>query len=476
MQISDYFPVEYVFNLASICRSGFGADAKALRIALQQRGLRSLASASAKESRRIPRISFWIGLCQSASLLDQSLSLYPTLLMEDWLEWPYLEQMKHLLNAWVRVSPNQKIYQTRQGLLRQLKNGAELNKSHARQLLGLQALGICDGENLTELGQALLCGRNLGNYLGLKVELWHIENEHIVAPFPPNWKLIWKLEKYLEPDLPGRYPVDIPALQQAVKRGAAEDKSLFVEVLADGLGADPPDYITKRVAERQRIRLVPGFILEFSDPEDLKALRQSLAFRKKLERILSPRHVALDPWKGGQVISTLYRKGLLSEEDFLSTQQRYSAAEQKGCPLSFSDRAYLLSLILLAQKLYGGLALPPGMCDRLSSGLDDKLLAAAANRADAYFQRIAPQTGSQFEEEPPPLPAKEMVAELEKAICEETPIDILYQASGRHHPERRHLTPLLIEQRGARFYLIAYCHTRRANRTFRLDRIKWVRG
>lgn len=476
MQISDYFPVEYVFNLASICRSGFGADAKALRITLRQRGLRSLASASAKESRRIPRISFWIGLCQSASLLDKTLSPDPTILMEDWLEWPYLEQMKHLLNAWVRASPNRKIYQTRQDLLRHLKNGAELNKSHTRQLLGLQTLGLCDGETLTELGQALLCGRNPENYAGLKVELWHIENERIVAPFPPNWKLIWELEKYLEPDTSGRYPVDIPALQQAVKRGAAEDKSLFVEVMAGGLGADPPEYITKSITEQQRIRLVPGFVLEFSDPEDLKALRQSLAFRKKLDRILSPRYVALNPWKGGQVISTLYRKGLLSEEDFLSSQQAYSTAEQKDCPLSPSDRAYILSLILLLQKLYGGLSLPPGLPERLSSGLDDKLLAAAANRADAHLQRISPQASPQFEEEPPPLPAKEMVAELEKAIHQESSLDILYQASGRHCAERRHLTPLLVERRGDRFYLIAYCHTRRANRTFRLDRIKWVSG
>ena len=50
-------------------------------------------------------------------------------------------------------------------------------------------------------------------------------------------------------------------------------------------------------------------------------------------------------------------------------------------------------------------------------------------------------------------------------------LDILYRAPG-YPAEQRRITPLLIEQRGEQTYIIAYCQTRRAQRTFRLDRIE----
>jgi len=50
-------------------------------------------------------------------------------------------------------------------------------------------------------------------------------------------------------------------------------------------------------------------------------------------------------------------------------------------------------------------------------------------------------------------------------------IDVLYRAPG-YPTERRRITPLLIEQRGEHTYISAYCQTRRAQRTFRLDRIE----
>jgi predicted DNA-binding transcriptional regulator YafY len=50
-------------------------------------------------------------------------------------------------------------------------------------------------------------------------------------------------------------------------------------------------------------------------------------------------------------------------------------------------------------------------------------------------------------------------------------LDILYRTPG-YPAEQRRITPLLIEERGEHIYIIAYCQTRRAQRTFRLDRIE----
>ena len=51
-------------------------------------------------------------------------------------------------------------------------------------------------------------------------------------------------------------------------------------------------------------------------------------------------------------------------------------------------------------------------------------------------------------------------------------LDILYHAPGGIRPEPRRITPLLMEEHGGQVYVIDYCHTRRAQRTFRLDRIE----
>lgn len=50
-------------------------------------------------------------------------------------------------------------------------------------------------------------------------------------------------------------------------------------------------------------------------------------------------------------------------------------------------------------------------------------------------------------------------------------LDMLYRAPG-YAPEKRRITPLAIEQRGEHTYIIAYCQTRRGQRTFRLDRME----
>jgi len=60
---------------------------------------------------------------------------------------------------------------------------------------------------------------------------------------------------------------------------------------------------------------------------------------------------------------------------------------------------------------------------------------------------------------------------LEKYMRLQQAIDMLYRAPG-YPPEQRRITPLSIEQRGEQTYVIGYCQTRRAQRTFRLDRME----
>jgi hypothetical protein len=65
----------------------------------------------------------------------------------------------------------------------------------------------------------------------------------------------------------------------------------------------------------------------------------------------------------------------------------------------------------------------------------------------------------------PKLELVERYLQLQQAL------DVLYRAPG-YPAEQRRITPLLIEQSGEQTYVIAYCQTRRAQRTFRLDRME----
>ena len=61
---------------------------------------------------------------------------------------------------------------------------------------------------------------------------------------------------------------------------------------------------------------------------------------------------------------------------------------------------------------------------------------------------------------------------IAQAIRQQSAFDLLYHAPGGERPEMRRITPLLIEQRGAHEYVLAYCHTRKANHLFRLERME----
>lgn len=489
----DYLPIEYIFNLLCVYRRIYreveNANTQTVRAAMKRRGLRCINSIS--RHRPIPRVSFWLRLCQAASLLDEDQPPYPTLLVEEWLSWPFLRQISHLLEAWVQTPGSEKYRTMRKELLKRIFKGVSLGVSHRQELVGLQALGICDGERLTRLGIVLLEGIDEERLIDQQPAPWILENKKLLVPFPPAWAFLWQLENYFDPFAPGVYSMETPALRLAAQRGALEAKLPLLDILERGLGEKPPAWLIERLAAEPTIRIIPGPVLEFTHPEELKGLRESQGLRRELEHLLSSRHVALDPWRARRTLRQLHSQGLLSEQDIGrilpamevvhcnhtdhiqprdSTEQLRHSILRK--PLTKSDRVYLLSLLLLAEGLQNAVASPPGLLRRLTQNLDHSLRAVAARKATAMLEIIKPLPPWKPEEAPPPLPPEELIAAIQGAIDREESIDVLYKASGKHAPEYRHLTPLIVEPRGERYYLIAYCHTRRANRTFRLDRLK----
>lgn len=461
MRLPNYLPVEVIFNLLCVCRYIQASSTQSIRRIMYRRGL------FYGTYDMIPDFGFWISLCQSAALLDEAQPPRPTLLVPDWLALPWHEQFTSLIEAWQRMPANANIRIIRSQLIPLLLGEVELSTSYLREISGLVALGLCEGENLTYWGFEFLTASNLAKVTAPD-EAWQIISDELHVPYPPAWNLLWDLEYYLTPIDPGVYPLDDKALRKAVQR-AENGAAGFLQILEQGISSSLPEDLVKRLEIQPTLKVLPGLVLEFSSLEELAQLRQNTSMRKSLSAILSPHHVYVDTWQAERVLKRLQRGGLLSSKDILSYYQDRLISQTN---LSISERSYLLSVIMINDGMGVPLDAPPGLFAKLADGLAMTLRAAAARKADAVLKELAPQAAWVPEEELPPIPDVQTISLLEDAIQKGHSVDILYKKADQYQPDHRRVTPLAIEQRGLRFYLIAYCHTRRAKRTFRIDRLQ----
>lgn len=481
-------PIQSVFVLLSTFRKLRNPAAWALRATLHRRGWRPGR-----------QLRFWIHLCRTSRLLDDGSLPRPTLLVTEWLARPYSEQLADLLQAWVQMPSSPVIQRRRKRLLNLLQSQARaresisnLSPAYRRELPGLQALSICADsdpvraaipggppgqDGLTAAGRELLAGQP-ENTPAPPFIPWTITSDTdlkptptLHVPLPTDWPLLWELEDLLEPAGPGIYPITWAAITQTVQRGLGQK---LISILERGLSSPPPCEVVERLSDQPPVRLLPGPVLEFADPADVTRLRQSPSLRRDLDasRLLSPRHVCLDPAQAPAVLRRLQRRGLLAFYPAShEISQRQRGTGNQG--LSSSERTYLLAAVLAVQKLNLPLDPPHDLTAKLETGLPAPLRNAAMRQAQTAVQRFAPTASysSTDHSDLPPNPSPQLLETLQRAIASSEALDVLYHVPGRSTAESRHLTPLLIEQRGPRHYLIAYCHARRANRTFRLDRL-----
>jgi hypothetical protein len=356
-----------------------------------------------------PRLSFWLALCIEAHLLmdinaprvtPQQCGV--TGFAPQWLAMPPDAQAIHLLEAWQNAPKNREERRFRRKLLWKLQWDKTLTHKDLRSLKGLEALGLCQGAQLTAWGKRLIKGES-SFPTSPPAQPWQIEGEHLVAPIPQQTSLLWDLETYLRPCQPGKYPLTRPALLPAVNQGSRED---LIDILERGLKQPLPSEIRARILEQPTLQILDGAVIEFSHSADLEALRRNPNLRLHFERVLSPRHVFLSAKDAPAVLRLLARRGI----QLVSHQE------------------------------------PPPV-----------------QRKRTHFYRT-----------PTPIPKGRQVPILqllERHIQLQQALDILYRAPG-YQTEKRRITPLLIEQRGEYTYIQAYCQNRRANRTFRLDRME----
>lgn len=467
IQPENHFPTEIIYNLLCICRKKPAVPSRSLRSELTKRGL------IFGSLQRTPRLSFWIRLCQAASLLDDGAPAFPTIFAQDWLAMPLTDQIRHLVNAWVNTPARMESVQMRRRLLSRLLENQPPGEREKIELGGLKALSIYDGSHLTSLGMSVLAG-STGEFQDAAPGSWVISGQKLFVPYPPDWSLLWELEMYLEPIKPGVFLLNSETLKKAAQVDAQQPSLLAI--LQRGVGAALPRELEQALEIRSTVKLLVGPVLEFSDPDCLARLRKSAIWRKELEHQLSPRHVQLDAWHSPSLLRRMHRRGLINRWDLenylLHSYLPGIPGSDHSSKMGQAERVFLLYLLLLSEGLGLHYAAPPGVFLRLAGPLNETLRAAAAKRAAKSINTILPKTPWVLDEEAPDSPSEVLVEYLREAIERQQAIDVLYRPGQHSQYEYRHLSPLLVEKRRLRWYLLAYCHTRCANRIFRLDRLK----
>lgn len=496
----DWTPIYQVFCLLSASRRLINPTAQGFRRKLLKRGLRL-----------DPRLSFWIGLCRACHLLDGGRPPRPTIRLPEWWARPLAQQVRDLVRAWPLASHSAALFRARRRVLEQFFDGGSgdwFAESYPFDLTGLKALGLWD-----EAANALsLWGRQVFSPLPAAALLpdqplpqpWRFEDEVLVAPLPADWALLWELEGFLEPDrvergeawrqsgghLPReiRYRVDRAALARA-----AHHVPLYRlrEVLQAGLKQPLPPLFGGLVDQYAGVRLLEGTVLEFASAQELARLRTQAVLRGLMNRLVSRRHVLLAPWQVKPAVRALAARGLLAPaSETPPPRPGMPRSRRDREQFSSAERAELLFQALLVQQV-----LPQGwvsldLLEKLQDDLPDALVIAAGQRAERIARAVNLDAAGQLHPDalaprlapagPPPPPGlqipgplEEMRARLVQAAAHEETLDLWYQKPGAA-PEKRRVSPLLVEDRPGGWVLIAYCHRRRDNRTFRLDRMALV--
>jgi hypothetical protein len=469
-------PTETLFNLLSIHRAGKGSPLRKLRQEINRRGLYY-----SSDRTRLLRLDFWQRLAQDAGLLDRADPPQPTLLAPEWLSSLAPDRLHLLLEAWMNpVSCSQTAYRERRLVISSLLQGAALPEYLYVWLRELEGMGLASRSELTSWGKALLLGQPAPH--DPEPLPWRLGNGTLITPYPPDWRMLWELETVLWPEAPGTYPLS------SLESAALSDAQRLLVTIETGLQHALPEWIHTGIGAGEGVQVHHGVVLVFEEASTLKRLRQSRTWRRELAHLLSSRHVLVEYAHARRVLDKLSAKGLLSPnalemivQDIGLDESTYTGPAGSRLRLDRADQSFLLVLANLARRAGAapGLPAPPhGLEQRLARGLPRKLWESAMRRVEKILeaQQIAAQAYRAAGQTPAPAsrPPANLLERLQLAIDQEETLSIRYHAAGRESPELRRVSPMLLERRAARHYLLAYCHNRRANRTFRVDRLELV--
>ncbi len=229
------------------------------------------------------------------------------------------------------------------------------------------------------------------------------------------------------------------------------------------------------------IRLRTVILLETRDRELLARLFEQRAIRNRLGETIAPRYAVLTPvTKPRDLIRRLERLGYVVAIDPTSPPA-LALPTSSATVLAPQDIQRLLVAVHLSAILFD----PPPLTfkdlvpsSELIAALQATLSPDAREQAHRTAQDLLDRRlylpPDEIPDEPKSIrfPTAQTREVLQTAIDSQVSVVIEYFTYGRNDLTRRVVEPRRIEYRQEIPYLIAYCHWRRTERCFRVDRIK----
>lgn len=214
-------------------------------------------------------------------------------------------------------------------------------------------------------------------------------------------------------------------------------------------------------------------VLEAADPAHLTALTTRRALHPLLGRTLNRRLVVVPDRLLPRLVGRLRRLRIPHRLTISDAAGARSAGKAK-----IADSGYLYLAGLVFQQLSRftdlPLRLPAAVLEQIAANLPPETASDLHALAEELLARL--QTAFDGYSGPPldnpyPINRADTQVRLTAAIAGEHSVELTYWTAGRGELTHRRVDPYRLETRGSVTYLVAYCHLRRAERVFRLDRI-----
>ncbi len=288
-------------------------------------------------------------------------------------------------------------------------------------------------------------------------------------------QLLFDLVQFTDWVAPTQYTITPLSLQQALHIGIPLQtvRSTLFRLQNSPLSHTLQQQIEAWAERLQFVRITYPTLLHTETEEEMQAIRQQRHLKKHIDTPITPRHALVD-----DAIIPPLRRHLAKQNVRLNVPLPigdHASLSIPDSPDPVVSGIALQTLIHLSQYIDLSLHNPQHTLNTLLQEMTPQQQTAVQQHAQRLFDdlaRVIDGTGS-FQPAAPsaiafPAAWRDII---DAAAIAQTPLTIHYQGIDDDQPRPRTITPIHIEQRGDLYYLIAHCHTGRADRTFRLDRI-----